>query len=174
MIFPELRNIKLFSKLNSIKKNILREEDFIFLLSLMIIDYSDNAEYFLYRFNLSKNDQKRIKIIDNFFKEKINSKSFSEDAMNKVLYFNGRQAVIDILNFRIVSSTKYQNDLLELVKSYERKEKPVLPIGADVLMSKYKIPEGKQLGVKLKIIEEEWVKNNFKITDEQIEKIINN
>ena len=174
MIFPELRNIKLFSKLNSIKKNILRDEDFIFLLSLMIIDYTDNAEYFLYRFNLSKNDQKRIKIIDNFFKEKINTKSFSEDAMNKVFYFNGRQAVTDILNFRIVSSTKYQNDLLELAKSYERKEKPVLPIGADVLMSKYKIPEGKQLGVKLKIIEEEWVKNNFKITDEQIERIINN
>ena len=69
---------------------------------------------------------------------------------------------------------KYQNDLLELAKSYERKEKPVLPIGADVLMSKYKIPEGKQLGVKLKIIEEEWIKNNFKITDEQIERIINN
>ena len=94
--------------------------------------------------------------------------------MNKVFYFNGRQAVTDILNFRIVSSTKYQNDLLELAKSYERKEKPVLPIGADVLMSKYKIPEGKQLGVKLKIIEEEWIKNNFKITDEQIERIINN
>ena len=52
-----------------------------------------------------------------FFKEKINSKSFSEDAMNKVFYFNGRQAVTDILNFRIVSSTKYQNDLLELAKS---------------------------------------------------------
>jgi tRNA nucleotidyltransferase/poly(A) polymerase len=41
-------------------------------------------------------------------------------------------------------------------------------------MAKYKIPEGKQLGLKLKIIEEEWVKNDFKISDEQIEQIVNN
>ena len=41
-------------------------------------------------------------------------------------------------------------------------------------MEKYKIPEGKQLGVKLKLIEELWVKNNFKISDQQLEKIIKN
>ena len=29
-------------------------------------------------------------------------------------------------------------------------------------------PEGKQLGEKLKMIEEEWVKNNFKISDQQV------
>jgi|TARA_Y100000389_G_scaffold63615_1_gene59655 hypothetical protein len=39
-------------------------------------------------------------------------------------------------------------------------------------MSKYKIPEGKQLGKKLKMIEEEWVKNNFKISDQQVEYIV--
>ena len=33
---------------------------------------------------------------------------------------------------------------------------------------------GKQLGLKLKKIEEEWVKNDFKISDEQIEQIVNN
>ena len=49
-----------------------------------------------------------------------------------------------------------------------------MPVGANVLMAKYKIPEGKQLGLKLKIIEEEWVKNDFKISDEQIEQIVNN
>ena len=38
----------------------------------MVIDETDNADYFLYKFKLSKKDQKRIKIIDNFYKEKIN------------------------------------------------------------------------------------------------------
>ena len=51
---------------------------------------------------------------------------------------------------------------------------PTMPIGADVLMTKYKIPEGKQLGSKLKMIEEEWVKNNFQISDNLVEKILNN
>jgi len=47
-----------------------------------------------------------------------------------------------------------------------------MPIGANVLMTKYNIPEGKILGNKLKIIEEMWVKNGFQILDKQIQKII--
>ena len=41
-------------------------------------------------------------------------------------------------------------------------------------MKKYNIPEGKNLGNKLKIIENEWVKNNFQISDQEIENIVNN
>ena len=41
-------------------------------------------------------------------------------------------------------------------------------------MDKYQIPEGKQLGSKLKMIEKEWVENNFKISDQQVDNIINN
>ena len=48
-----------------------------------------------------------------------------------------------------------------------------MPISADLLMKKFKIPEGKQLGEKLQMIEEEWVKNNFKISDHQVENIVN-
>ena len=39
-------------------------------------------------------------------------------------------------------------------------------------MSKFNISEGKVLGDKLKIIEDEWVKNNFQISDKQVENII--
>ena len=91
MIFPELKNIKIFSKLTISNKDLLKEKDFIFLLSLMIIDDTDNTDYFLYKFNISKKDQKRIKIIDNFYKEKINSKTFTENNMNKVFYYYGKE-----------------------------------------------------------------------------------
>ena len=36
------------------------------------------------------------------------------------------------------------------------------------------IPEGKQLGEKLRVIEKEWVNNDFKITSQQIDNIVNN
>ena len=49
-----------------------------------------------------------------------------------------------------------------------------MPIKANILMAKYKIPEGKLLGDKLKIIEEEWVNNDFKISDQEVEKILKN
>ena len=64
--------------------------------------------------------------------------------------------------------------LLDLVKYYEKRTVPKMPLGADLLMKKYKIPEGKQLGVKLKMIETEWVKNNFEISDQSVDNIINN
>ena len=62
----------------------------------------------------------------------------------------------------------------ELIEYYENSKVLVLPVSADSLMKKYEIPEGKLLGEKLKKIEEEWIKNNFKITDEQVNNIINN
>ena len=174
IIFPELKNIKIFSKLNENQKVFLVDTDFIFLISLMIVDGTDNVDYFLYKFNISKKNQKRIKIIDEFFKENKNKNTFSEKNMNKIFYYNGRQAVIDILQFRIITAKKFDKKLIELIKFYKDKTSPIMPVGANVLMAKYKIPEGKQLGLKLKIIEEEWVKNDFKISDEQIEQIVNN
>ena len=174
IIFPELKNVKIFSKLNRDNRNIIKEKDFIFLLSLMIIDETDNTDYFLYRFNFSNKDQKRIKNIDNFYKEKINSKTFTIKNMNKIFYYNGKEATLDILSHRVIKSNKLDNSLKKLINHYENLKTPLMPITADFLMKKYEIPEGKRLGEKLKMIEEEWVKNNFELSDKQVEIIINN
>ena len=62
--------------------------------------------------------------------------------------------------------------MIKLSKTYINKIKPIIPVGASELMEKYKIPKGKQLGLKLKLIEKLWIKNNFKISDHQVEKIV--
>ena len=144
------------------------------MLSLLIIDGSDNVDYFLYKYNISKKDQKRIKIIDNFFKEKINLKTFTTNNINKLFYYNGKEAVIDILTFKIIKSKKFDQIISDLIDHYKNKSMPIMPIGADVLMTKYKIPEGKLLGDKLKIIEQRWVNNDFKISDQEVKNIIQN
>ena len=174
IIFPELKNIKTFSKLDSNSRELLKEKDFIFLLSLMIVDSTDNTDYFLYKFNISKKDKKRIKIIDNFYKEKINSKTFTETYINKIFYYYGKQVTLDILDLRKIKLKKEDEIFNKLREHYENSVVPLMPINADLLMKKYKISEGKRLGEKLKIIEEEWVKNNFKISDQKIDNIINN
>ncbi len=173
IIFPELKNIKIFSKLSTTDKIFLKDKDFIFLLSLLIIDHTDNTDYFLYKYNISKKDQKRIKNIDSFYKNKINSKTFLKDNMNKIFYHLGKQTTLDILDYRIIKSRKIDNSIGELINFYKNNEVPKMPINADLLMKKYEIPEGKYLGEKLKMIEEEWVKNNFRISDQQIDNIIN-
>ena len=172
MIFPELKNIKIFSKLNSLNKDILKKNDFIFLLSLMIIDETDNSDYFLYKFNISKKDQKRIKIIDNFFKEKIDSKTFTEKNMKKFFYYYGKEATVDVLSHKFIKSKKEDVNLRELIEYFSNISPPIMPISAEMLKKKYNIPEGKQLGKKLKLIEEEWVKNNFNISNQQVDNIV--
>ena len=130
LIFPELKNIK--SVINSIKvkKEFFVELDFIFILFLMIIDGTDNLEYFLYKYNISKKDQKRAYAINNFYNEKEGIKTLNEANLNKVLYYNGKQAVLDILNFKIIKSKKLDKKMLSLLELYKNKITPSLPVGA--------------------------------------------
>jgi len=171
-IFPQLKNLQNFKKLNSYAFDNLSKVDFIFFLSLMIIDGTDNVDYFIYKFNISKKDQKRLRVIDFFYKEDVGIKNFTDKNFNKIFYFNGRQAVLDIVNFKLFTSKIVEKKLLKLVEVYKHKVIPTLPIGANTLMSKYNIPEGKILGSKLKLIEETWVQNSFQISEKQIQKII--
>ena len=171
IIFPQLKNLQSFKKLNAYAQKNLSKIDFILLISLLIIDGTDNADYFLYKFKISNKDQKRIKFIDNFYKQKVNINYFTEKNLNKIFYFNGRQAVTDIISFKLFTSKKLEKKLVKLLDFYNNKTLPTLPVGANILMSKYNIPEGKVLGNKLKMIEEIWVQNGFQISDKQVQKI---
>ncbi len=172
IIFPQLKNLDNFKKLNSYSRDNLFKADFIFLLSLMIVDGTDNADYFFYKFNISKKDQKRLKLIDSFYKEKVNIKKFTEKNFNKIFYYDGWQAAVDIINFKLFTSNKVEKKLIKLIDFYKDKISPTMPINANVLMTKFNIPEGKILGNKLKMIEEMWVQNGFQISEKQIQKIV--
>ena len=63
--------------------------------------------------------------------------------------------------------------LLNFINLFKSKVLPTMPVGAKVLMEKYDILKGKNLGNKLKMIEEEWANNNFQLSGEKIKKIIN-
>ena len=138
----------------------------------MVIDQTDNLHYFLYKFNISKKDQKRLKNIHEFYKEKITSKTFTKDNLNRIFYYKGKQALIDILSFKIFISRKIDKKILKFIEQFQFKDLPSMPVGAKFLMEKYQITEGKSLGIKLKTIEEEWVNNNFELSEKQIDKIL--
>ena len=174
LVFPQLKNISIFGKLNNFAKRNFVNVDFIFLLSLMVIDGTDNVDYFIYKFNLSKKDQKRLIFLNKFNLEKNTSQTFSEKNLNKVFYFNGREALLDVLYFKIFKSKKVDNKLIKLIEIFKKKEMSVMPFKANTLMEKYLVPEGRELGQKLKAIEEVWASNDFKISDKEIQKIVSN
>ena len=81
---------------------------------------------------------------------------------------------MDIIYFKIFKSNKVDIKLINLIDIFKNKKIPIMPLKADQLMEKYNIPEGKELGAKLKAIEEIWANNNFKISDKEVLKIVSN
>jgi tRNA nucleotidyltransferase/poly(A) polymerase len=174
LIFPQLKNISIFNKLNKFAEKNFFKVDFIFLISLLIIDGTDNVDYFIFKFNLSKKDKKRLLFLNSFFSKKLTNKGFLEKNLNKVFYFNGREALMDVIYFKIFKSNKVDNKLIKLIEIFKKKEIPVMPLKANILIEKYQLIEGKELGKKLEIIEEVWVNNNFNISEKEIQKIVGN
>ena len=81
LIFPQFKNINIFKKLNNFAKESIFNLDFTFLIALMTVDDTDNVNYFLYKFNISKKNQKRI-----LFLKEFNSLKITHKNLNKILY----------------------------------------------------------------------------------------
>ena len=174
LIFPQLKNFEIFKKLNNFAKKNLSEVDFIFLICLMIIDNTDNTDYFLFKFNVSNADKKRILFLKKFYDEQIIKNSFSEKNLWKVLYYNNKQSLRDLLYFEIFRSKNINKKLVNLINFFEDKEVPIFPIKAKNIMEKYNISEGKLLGIKLKKIEEKWINNDFKVSEKEVAQVLEN
>ncbi len=157
-------------------KKKIKEFDFIFLVSLIVVDQTDNVDYFLYKFNVSNADKKRILLLKKFYNERNDNAFFSEKNLWKILYYNGKQLLNDLLYFEIfISKNKNKNKkIISLINFFKDKEVPIFPIKAKNIIEKYNISEGKLLGIKLKKIEERWINNNFKVSDKEVSQLIEN
>ena len=174
IIFPQLKYIDIFKKLNKHSQNSIDNKSFIFLLSLLIIDETDNSNYFLYKFNLSKENKKRINFLRENYLVSFEKNFISKKNFQKIFYFYGKSYLIDLIDFKLFKSNKNYKKLIELKKYFKNIEKPLFHIKANVIMEKYKIKEGKELGNKLKYLENLWIENSFKISDKDVDKVFLN
>jgi len=169
LIFPQVKNIDIFKKLNKNYKIEILKKDFIFLLSLLIIDETDNSEFFLYKFNMSNEAKKRINFLKEIYDKSNDKNTFSKNNLQKIFYFQGKSYLLDVIDFQLFRSNKKNNKLIELKKHFEKLEKPLFPIKAKIIMEKYNLKEGKELGQKLKYLENLWVENSFNISEKEVE-----
>ena len=173
LIFPELRNLKFYGKINSEALKIFKNKDFIFRISLCIIDETDNANYFLYKYNFSNKDKKRILFLKENFKNLDSKNFFKKHNLLKILYHYDSLYLEDLIDFKIFKSKSRFNNLIQLKKTVLESNKPIFPIKTKKLIEDYQLIEGKELGIKIKKLENIWINNNFKISKEEIEKTIN-
>ena len=174
LIFPQLVNLKIFKDIDNSLKNIFEKKDFIFLISLMIIDETDNSEYFIYKYKISNENKKRIRFLSNIYSKNLDKNIFKEKNLWKIFYYNGKDYLIDLIDFQLFQKRKLDKNLIQLKNFFNNKEIPKLEIKARTLIEKFNYKEGKELGDKLKEIEEFWIENSFKISDKELNEIVNN
>ena len=172
LIFPELKHINTINKLDSFKNEILKNKSFEFVLSLFLIDNTEDCDYFIYKYNLSNKEKNKINLLSSIFSEKPKEDYFTKENLSKILIKNGKESLIDILDYKILITKKNINAFVDLKNYFIKFEIPVMPVKAQDLIEKFQLKEGKLLGLILREIEDKWLNNNFKISSNQIEDIV--
>ena len=170
LIFPEFENFKRLERLAKIcdYTQVNRE----LLLAVLLIDEKNNHEYFAHKYNVSNNIKENLHIsAKNIILIKGNKYFFNKD-LKKNIYLNGKNHLINlnILNFVINKKLKFK-DFSETLKKILQSKKQKLPVDGKYLIDNG-MKQGSQIGRVLKKIEEEWIKNNFKISEDQMKEII--
>ena len=69
LVFPQFINLNLLTKLDKNNQKTLLVKSFDFLLAFLVIDETDNSDYFLYKFKTSNETKKKINFLKKSFLE---------------------------------------------------------------------------------------------------------
>ena len=170
LIFPEFLYLHRLERLKNIYNKFQLNRDI--LLGILLIDEKDNHEYFLHKYKVSNNLNEALEKFSKNLKKISVDNNFFEKNLIKNLYLNGKKHLIalNLINYSINSKVKL-NDFNKNLKKILKMKVPLFPIDGKFLKQKG-MQEGQFLGDVLKTLEKEWIKNNFKISNEKIDEII--
>ena len=170
---PQLKHYSRLKTLNDISTELKKKIDKFLLLAILIVDETDNFDFFLYKFNISNNDKKRISLIQDGIKKYSIDFLLLKKNLIKICYFENKNFVKDLLLFSIFNFPKKISKIEKLLDYVENVVIPKFPITATFLKEKYKFSESKKLGDALKKLEKKWVDNDFKIDKNNIKYYLN-
>ncbi len=173
LIFPQLKNFKKLSKLSKPQEKILKNKSLNFVISFLVIDETDNSDYFVYKYNLPNELKDKINFLKNNSLNKDSIKIFNKKDLQKIFYYEGKSSTIDLIDFNLLYF-KQSKKLSELKTYFEKLDKPEFPIKAQLLINDYGLKEGRELGQKLKNLEIKWIENNFNLSKKDMEKVLSN
>ena len=170
LIFPELENLKRLDKLKRICD--YSQPNRSLLLATLLIDDKNNHEYFSHKYNVSNNIKDNLNLFANNLKLIRENKDFFNQDLEKNIYFYGKNHLIDlnILNYVINGKMKLK-DFSKILKKILKTKLHKFNIDGKYLI-KNGMQEGVLIGKVLKIVENEWIRNNFKITKERVRELI--
>ncbi len=169
IIFPEFLHLDRLERLKKISDfSILNKE---IILAVLLIDEKDNHEYFAHKYKISNKLKSFLgSLASNLIQ--IQNKTFFDKDLTKNVYLYGKKHLmnLNLVNFSINSKLKL-NDYYKNLKKISKLKVPKFQIDGQYL-KKNGMKEGQSIGKVLEIIETEWIKNSFKISDDRIKELI--
>ncbi len=169
LVFPEFKNINRLRNFKLIKNLI--ENSKILLLSILLIDFKNNHEYFSHKYNVSNKIRENLDLLGNKFKISRDDREFFKKNLNSNLYDIGKKNLKILFCLHLLDKKKISDKELSFFQTVEKTSIPQFPFDGKYLVKKG-IQEGKNIGKILVEAEKFWVNNNFNLSPDDFEKII--
>ena len=163
LIFPELKYLDRLNKIDDkFKININN------LLAILVIDEKDGHEYFFHKYQVSNIIKDNLNLLAQNFRLLKKDKNFFNKNLEKNVYLYGKDHLITLNILDLLSNTKYNlQNFLNISKKISNSKIYKFPYNGEYL-KKNGMTEGQVLGKVLKILEKEWIENNFKISKKRV------
>ena len=172
-IFPQLKHYDRFRVIKNISNKIINKLNIPLILSILLIDNSEDCEFFLYKFKFSNRDKNRILFLLNKYKKINFQELLDEQKLVKLAYLDNTAEIIDLLVFSTFVSEEIDiNKVEKRISFLDKLRLPIFPIKADYLKLKFNFSESKELGLALKKLERSWIDNDFIIDKSEIKNIL--
>ena len=170
LIFPEFQHLSRLDRVLEICDYSHLDRNL--LLALLLIDEQNTHEYFCHKYNISNNIKENLNLFAKNLKLLKENKNFFNKDLEKNIYLNDKHHLIslNILNYAVnpkANLKDFSSNLKRILRSRTHK----LSYDGKYLINNG-MKQGKMMGKVLKQIENEWIKNNFKINKERVKEII--
>jgi len=172
LIFPEFRYVHRLNKLDMLFKNKIDKINTSLMLSLLLIDDSNNHEYFSHKYKISNKIKEKLSLMARSYKDYKTDKNYLKSNLTKNIYLIGKDNIQHLIIFLFLESEKMtEQNFLSYSQNIKDVVIPKFPFNGTYLLS-VGITEGKKIGLALKELEKKWLENEFSLSNENLKKIL--
>jgi tRNA nucleotidyltransferase/poly(A) polymerase len=138
----------------------------------LLTDEKNNHEYFVHKYNASNRIKDNLDLFAKNLTTLKENKNFFDRDLEKNIYLNGKNHLIDLNIINFIINNKFKlNDFLKILKEILQSKVYKFPVDGKFLIQNG-MKEGAVVGKVLKLIEKEWINNNFTISKNRILELI--
>ena len=170
LIFAEFKYLDRLKKLDYINNKSIFDTKT--LLSVLLIDETNNHEYFSHKYNVSNELKETLNLIAQNYHSLQKNKAFFVKDLKKNIYSFGKTHLMALNTLYFSSNKKLKlENYFNVLNNIKQLNVPNFSFDGNYLINKG-MREGALIGKTLKLIEEEWLNNDFKISNERVLQII--